>query len=315
MALWKPFGVTNWIYILSWLKLVACLILLLFSHRLYPFVPTFIELLVGAMLTQLGFITEAYLAINPLRTWGAYFKWLQIGKWSWVALGIQMAWLLVTFFRNWYGFCYLTILLFIDAQKSPPVHLFNISTETRLIDRIFLSANVGSPWRYQYPRLALNMLRFQYNLTWCEGEVIGANLMLQNSSYCVISSVLVGQKVITLVDSWCMKRPYLKYVLECGLHTIGQVWKDTVLYGIPIPTGGRGMPKKYGDKFTKDVDEARRRLAKRYFFTTNGNGCAIVVNCVLPNFCVGLRSRSGRLDVDWRQKRQAQQDQITIVDR
>ena len=61
-------------------------------------VPTFIELLIGAMLTQTGFVTGAWLAINPLRSWSAYYKWLQEGKWSWVALGIQTARMVVTFF-------------------------------------------------------------------------------------------------------------------------------------------------------------------------------------------------------------------------
>jgi hypothetical protein len=32
------------------------------------YVPTFIELLVGAMITPAGFVTEAWLAINPLRS-------------------------------------------------------------------------------------------------------------------------------------------------------------------------------------------------------------------------------------------------------
>jgi hypothetical protein len=39
-------------------------------------VPTFLELLFGAMLTQNGFVTEAWLAIKPRRHWTSYFKWL-----------------------------------------------------------------------------------------------------------------------------------------------------------------------------------------------------------------------------------------------
>ena len=71
-----------------------------FLTRVLPVrsVPTFIELLIGAMLTQAGFVTEAWLAINPLRSWGAYYKWLQQGKWSWVVLGVQFARLLVAKF-------------------------------------------------------------------------------------------------------------------------------------------------------------------------------------------------------------------------
>lgn len=43
-------------------------------------VPTFIELLIGAMITQSGFGTQALLAINPLRTWTSYYKWVEYGK-------------------------------------------------------------------------------------------------------------------------------------------------------------------------------------------------------------------------------------------
>jgi hypothetical protein len=50
------------------------------------------------MLTQTGFVTGAWLAINLLRSWSAYSKWLQEGKWSWVALGVQMARMVVSFF-------------------------------------------------------------------------------------------------------------------------------------------------------------------------------------------------------------------------
>ena len=39
-------------------------------------VPTWLELLFGAMLTKAGFVTEAYLAINPKRHWTSYYKWL-----------------------------------------------------------------------------------------------------------------------------------------------------------------------------------------------------------------------------------------------
>jgi len=60
--------------------------------------PTFIELLIGAMLTQAGFVTKAWLAIPMRRHWTSYFKWLQKGKWSWVSLGRQMLRLLLAFF-------------------------------------------------------------------------------------------------------------------------------------------------------------------------------------------------------------------------
>jgi len=44
------------------------------------FFPTFLALLIGARLTQTGFITGAWLAINPLRSWSGCCKWLQEGR-------------------------------------------------------------------------------------------------------------------------------------------------------------------------------------------------------------------------------------------
>ena len=50
---------------------------------------TFIELLIGSMLTPAGFVTEAYLALDMRNHWGSYYKWLRDGKWSWLALAKQ----------------------------------------------------------------------------------------------------------------------------------------------------------------------------------------------------------------------------------
>jgi hypothetical protein len=45
-------------------------------------VPTFIELVIGAMLTDAGFVTAAYFAILMKRNWSLYYKWIEKGKWS-----------------------------------------------------------------------------------------------------------------------------------------------------------------------------------------------------------------------------------------
>jgi len=70
----------------------------------------------------------------------------------------------------------------------------------------------------------------------------------------VIAPVFSGERnVFTLVDSWYMKWPYLRFVLSLGFHAIGQVRRDTALYDIPVRSGKRGRPRQYGDKFTPDV--------------------------------------------------------------
>ena len=52
-------------------------------------VGTFIELLIGAMLTPAGFVTEAYLVVTMRNHWSSYYKWLQKGRWSWLGLSRQ----------------------------------------------------------------------------------------------------------------------------------------------------------------------------------------------------------------------------------
>lgn len=64
-----------------------------FFVRVLPLrsIPTFRELLIGTMLTQSGFVVQTGSVINLKRHWTAYFKWLQHGKWSWLALARQTA--------------------------------------------------------------------------------------------------------------------------------------------------------------------------------------------------------------------------------
>lgn len=50
---------------------------------------TFIELLIGAMLTPTGFVTDAYLMLTMRNHWTSYYKWIEKGKWSWLALARQ----------------------------------------------------------------------------------------------------------------------------------------------------------------------------------------------------------------------------------
>jgi hypothetical protein len=41
------------------------------------------------MLTPTGFVTDAWLMLDMHNHWNSYYKWLQKGKWSWLALARQ----------------------------------------------------------------------------------------------------------------------------------------------------------------------------------------------------------------------------------
>lgn len=61
-------------------------------------IPTFIELLIGSMLTQTGFVTDAQMAISTKRHWGSYYKWIQQGAWSYMALAKKLLVLIIEAF-------------------------------------------------------------------------------------------------------------------------------------------------------------------------------------------------------------------------
>ena len=215
-------------------------------------VPTFIELLIGAMLTQAGFVTEAWLTINPLRTWSAYYKWLQKGKWSWVALGVQMARLLVIYFPQSIWFIIFDDTFVYRCSKKAPgstIHHQHGNKTNRpqyALGQCWVSMalSITTGLKHSAVPLLSRLMRTNGN----SSKLDAAKALLR-----VVAPVFAGQRVIALVDSWYMKWPLLKYILELGFNAIGQVRKDTALYGIPAFTGKRGRPRKYGDKFTPDV--------------------------------------------------------------
>lgn len=226
-----------------------------FIARVLPVrsVPTFIELLVGAMITQAGFVTEAWLAINPVRSWNAYYKWLQHGKWSWVALGVQVAKLMVTFFPQPVWFLLIDdTFIYRCSRKAPGSvihHQHGNKTNRPQYARgqcwVTMALSIGTGLKQSAIPLLSRLMRTSGNGT----KLDAAKLLLR-----VIAPVFSEQqRVVTLVDSWFMKWPYLECVLNLGFHAIGQVRYDTALFGLPVLTGKRGRPRKFGDRFTPEV--------------------------------------------------------------
>ncbi len=218
-------------------------------------VPTFIELLIGAMITQSGFVTEAWLAINPVRSWSAYYKWLQQGKWSWVALGVQMARLMVTFFPQSVWFIILDdTFIYRSSRKAPGSGIYhqhgNKSNRPKYALGqcwVSMALSISANMKHAAIPLLSRLMRVSGN----SSKLDAAKVLLR-----VIAPVFAGKQVITLVDSWFMKWPYLQYVLQLGFHAIGQVRRDTALFGIPVFTGGRGRRRIYGDQYDAEVVNA-----------------------------------------------------------
>lgn len=219
-------------------------------------VPTFLELLFGAMLTQNGFVTEAWLAIKPRRHWTSYFKWLQKGRWSWVALGLQTARLSLQ--EATQKRCYVAIddtVVFRCSRKAPESRIHhqhgckvNRPVYVRGQNWVTLALVLPQGWR----SLALPILSRLSRSTGNSGKLVAAKTLLR-----VAKGLFVDRIVTLLVDSWYMRKSLLFPAQAMGYQVIGQVRKDTALY-LPPPchNGKRGRPRKYGDRLTAErVDE------------------------------------------------------------
>lgn len=212
-------------------------------------VPTFIELLIGAMLTPTGFVTDAWLMVAMKRHWTSYFKWLQKGKWSWVALALQLGRLLVHWNpdKQWYLAIDDTVV-FRNSKKAPSSqihHLHGNKANRPQFVRgqcwVSLSAIIdGQKQAWSLPLIS--------RLTRLSGN--GNKLVTTAVLLRVMRSCFSGATV--LMDSWYMRGALITSLQNMGYHVIGQVRKDTALYGVPQPSGKRGRPRKYGEKYSPD---------------------------------------------------------------
>lgn len=247
---------------------------------------TFVELLVGALLTQSGFVTDAYLSVGMRNHWTSYYKWLQKGKWSWVALARQFVRLVLTVLK--FDVVHLAIddTLTLRASKKAPGSQIHHQHGNKPNLAQFVR---GQCWvslamvakRANGDSVALPALSRLIPSVSNTGKLVAANTLIRS-----VYRLFQGMKVRVLVDSWYMRRCFIETTLARGFDVIGQARIDTRLYDEPPKrkAGQRGRPKKYGDKYTpkriahlkktttkltlygkEQVVRYRTKIAKAYF--------------------------------------------------
>jgi hypothetical protein len=234
--------------------LLHCITFLVTSLPLRS-VPTFIELVGGAMLTETGFVTQAYLALPMKRNWSSYYKWIEKGKWSWVAVGLQMARLLIRLFPQplWHLIIDDTLILR-SSKKAPGSRIHR--EHSRKPNRpdyvrgqcwVSLAAVVENDLSAAAIPILSRLMRVEGN---------GTKLQAAKTLIRAVLPVFDGLRVRLLLDSWYMRGILLLAALKAGFQVIGQVRKDTALFRIPEQTTRRGRPRKYGAKYSpEDIEK------------------------------------------------------------
>lgn len=225
---------------------------------------TFIELLIGAMLTPTGFVTDAYLMIAMRNHWTSYYKWLQKGKWSWLALARQYVRLVLATVTDDVVHLVIDDTLTLRASKKAPGSQIHHQHGNKPNLAGFVR---GQCWvtlamitrRTDKQPIALPVLSRLIPSAGNTGKLIAANTLIRS-----VYHLFQGLKVRVLVDSWYMRRRFIESMQQRSFDVIGQVRIDTRLYDEPAPRrqGQRGRPRKYGDKYTpKRIAHLRRTIA------------------------------------------------------
>jgi hypothetical protein len=218
---------------------------------------TYAELLIGAMMSGSGHITEALFHVGHSKHFSTYYWLIEKGKWSWLKVVNKLIKLVVTFFpRKEYN-------LIVDDFNCP-------RSSDKAPHAKFHHEHSQKPNRPKYI-FGQQWIVLGLSLTWgklCASLPILPRLhkKVGNSTKLTHAVTMVkyvlplfrkkGTEVIRcLVDAWYMKAPFILPLLNLGVHVIGQVRKDTVLYDGPPQTEGnkrgRGRPRKYGQQWTE----------------------------------------------------------------
>lgn len=224
---------------------------------------TFIELFFGAMLTSTGFVTDAYLMINMRNHWTSYYKWLQKGKWSWLALARQFLRLALCTLKPQALYLIIDDTLTLRSSKKAPGSQIHHQHGNKPNLAQFVR---GQCWvslamvarRANTSSVALPILSRLIPSANNTGKLVAANTLIRS-----VCGLLRSTNVCVLVDSWYMRSTFIESMLSRQFHVIGQVRKDTRLYDEPPirQTGQRGRTRLYGDKMTpKRVAHLKRTV-------------------------------------------------------
>ncbi len=214
---------------------------------------TFIELLVGSLMTQQGFVTEAMISIDPKRHWTTYYKWLQKARWSWVGLARQFLKLILHVIRP--DRIYLAIddtLTLRASEKAPGAKIHHQHGNKKNLAQYVL----GQCWvsvatiirRSNNTPVAIPVIsRLMPSITNSGKLIAGLTLMR------ALRNLLSKIPVTVLVDSWYMRGIFVRQLISQGYTVIGQVRRDSAFFDIPVPLKKpkRGRPRQYGEKITK----------------------------------------------------------------
>jgi hypothetical protein len=231
------------------------------------------ELIVGAMVSASGHVTEAILAIKTDCNWTTYYKMIETGKFKWVTITKNLTLMLAEIFSSH------RIILAVDDTLVP-----RSSEKAPGVDIHFDHAKRKNEERFKLSQLFVSLFLIARDISE-KSHALPLCMMLSpkdgSSSKLRIALFLLRttwrwlvhqrRKIILLCDSWYMKNTLILPGLEKNIDFIGQVRRDTALYLPPKPHSGRGRPRKYGAKIPKESFQDMAALQSAELFAYGKN--------------------------------------------
>jgi hypothetical protein len=216
---------------------------------------TFTELLIGAAATRGGHVTDAILAAGLSRSWTTYYWLLQRGRWTWLAVWQALLRVLKMLFDPpvWHVVLDDTLVERISARAPGSLIHYNHTAKPnrprflRGQGWLCLAAVVEHEWKVGAVPLILRLVRRGPN----RGKLKSAGFLLR------LLGTRLG-RVRVLLDAWFMRAWLIECTLAASHTVIGRVRRDLALYEVPKPPRprGRGRPRKYGARMTRQKIEA-----------------------------------------------------------
>lgn len=216
--------------------------------------PTFLELLFGTMISRKGHITSAIMCIRAKLHWNSYFKAVQKGRFSWLAIARQWLNLLIHLLQPTELIVTLDDFITVRASKKAPSvglhhdHAKRANRPKFLWGQLRLCLGIicKKDSRVASFPLLLKLMRATGNTN----KLTAARFLVKLLNKHKPSNLLVK----VLIDAWFMRGPLVLELIRQGAVAIGQVRKDTALFLPPvIPLKKpRGKPRKYGQKLSQD---------------------------------------------------------------
>ncbi|MDR2529345.1 MAG: transposase, partial [Synergistaceae bacterium] len=204
----------------------------------------------GALISSSGHVTDALLAVFFTKQWHSYYKALECGTFHcrdivnrWFLLCLQV-------------FIPDTIVIALDDTQ-----VLRSSKKAPGVDTHFDHAPKANQKNFVSSQLFVSLFFIVSSKVKSAALPIWLQLMSKdgNRSKLRTAKILVlwllrflshSKKLLLLIDSWYMKASLITPLLKQGIHIIGQIRKDSVLFLPPVRSMKRGRPRKYGVKLS-----------------------------------------------------------------